>query len=196
LDWNWVYMVGTALLTLLGLWIWKPWAAAYTGEKAKNLARKEDLDKILAEVRAVTAATEAIKADITGGLWQRQMFWSQKRDLYIRLLGTITDLHDCHNKMISALRHSSEISAHAMSADAQTRLLGLGVDLHNGLVMAGVFASRECLAALMQYLEDFSKNPLDTRSEASHEAALLRLSDLQARLVRAAKKDLGSESET
>jgi hypothetical protein len=54
MDWTPVYVAAGALLNALILGIWKPWGAAYAGEKGKNFARKEDLDQILAEVRAVT----------------------------------------------------------------------------------------------------------------------------------------------
>jgi hypothetical protein len=42
--------VGAVILNNLILYFWKPWLGAYGAEKAKNLARKEDLDKILSEV--------------------------------------------------------------------------------------------------------------------------------------------------
>jgi hypothetical protein len=65
MDINWATISMTALASVLLngllLGVWKPWAAAYTGEKGKNFARKEDIDKILAEVKAVTQTQEEIK---------------------------------------------------------------------------------------------------------------------------------------
>ena len=103
MDWTWLYViVGTgasALLNFLVLYFWKPWAQAYAGEKAKNVARKEDLDKILLEVRAVTAATESIKADINGGLWERQMCWNQNAASLCRI--------DEKDSRVTELQHES-----------------------------------------------------------------------------------------
>ena len=53
MDWTWLYVIAGAALNNLILLVWKPWTQAYAGEKGKNFARKEDLDKILAEVRVV-----------------------------------------------------------------------------------------------------------------------------------------------
>jgi membrane protein implicated in regulation of membrane protease activity len=61
-----------ATLVLLAFWFWKPWAGAYASENGKNLARKEDLDAILAEVRAVTIAQKEIEHKLSGDLWHRQ----------------------------------------------------------------------------------------------------------------------------
>jgi hypothetical protein len=62
-DWiSWLQGIALVALNNLVLLFWKPWAGAYAGEKGKNLARKEDLNEILAEVRAVTART-SIRAE-------------------------------------------------------------------------------------------------------------------------------------
>jgi hypothetical protein len=65
-DWiSWLQGIALVALNNLVLLIWKPWAGAYAGEKGKNLARKEDLDKILDEVRAVTATQKAIEGKMS-----------------------------------------------------------------------------------------------------------------------------------
>ena len=52
---------------------------SYLREKGKNLATKEDVDRIVRK-------TEDIKAEVTGELWERQNRWTFKKELYIRLL--------------------------------------------------------------------------------------------------------------
>jgi hypothetical protein len=63
-------------------------AGAYLGsylrEKGKNLATREDVERI-------TRTTEEIKAEISGQMWEVQTRWSFKRDLYIRLLEGLGD---------------------------------------------------------------------------------------------------------
>ncbi len=68
MDWNWIHTIAIVVLNTLVLMIWKPWAKGYAGEKGKNLARTEDLDRIVAEVRAVTITQKEIEAKISGDM--------------------------------------------------------------------------------------------------------------------------------
>src|SRR5258708_34762309 len=45
---------------------------AYEEERGKRLATKEDIKNVVEQVQQVTKATEITKAEITGGLWERQ----------------------------------------------------------------------------------------------------------------------------
>jgi membrane protein implicated in regulation of membrane protease activity len=71
----WILVSAAAVVVInnLVLWLWKPWTEAYAGEKGKNLARKEDLDKILEEVHAVTQMQKEIEAKISGDAWDTAM---------------------------------------------------------------------------------------------------------------------------
>ena len=86
MDWTVIYIPATAILNALILGFWKPWGRAYAAEKGKNLARKEDLDAILAEVRAVTVAQKQIEQKLTGDLWDHQMRWNERKQIYADLL--------------------------------------------------------------------------------------------------------------
>jgi membrane protein implicated in regulation of membrane protease activity len=101
MDWTWLYGVAFVALNNLVLYFWKPWADAYAGEKGKNLARKEDLAAILAEVRAVAIAQKEIDAKISGELWERQCRLNQKRDAYANLLIALNRLNEVHSKRTS-----------------------------------------------------------------------------------------------
>lgn len=86
MDWTLVYVIVGVTLNTLVMYVWKPWTAAYVGEKGKTLARKEDLNEILAEVRAVTITQKEIEAKLAGDLWNRQMLWNQKRGHICRIV--------------------------------------------------------------------------------------------------------------
>jgi len=43
---------------------------AHGGEKEKTLAREDDIEKIVGEIKAVTHAQEAIKSQLSGDLWK------------------------------------------------------------------------------------------------------------------------------
>src|SRR6267154_6061151 len=82
MTWAELFAGAAFILNAIVIGFWKPWLGAYGGEKGKNLARKEDLDAILAEVRAVTIAQKEIEAKLTGDLWRQQTVRAEKRTLY------------------------------------------------------------------------------------------------------------------
>ncbi|MGB2632346.1 MAG: hypothetical protein WAM58_00290 [Candidatus Acidiferrum sp.] len=54
---------------------------AYLKKKGENLASKENVDEVLKEVRAVTATTKKIEAEISNEVWDRQKRWKLRRDI-------------------------------------------------------------------------------------------------------------------
>ena len=68
MDWSLVISGAGFTLNALVIGFWRPWLSAYGGEKGKNLARKEDLSEILAEVRAVTKTQKEIESKLAGDL--------------------------------------------------------------------------------------------------------------------------------
>jgi len=69
-------------------------------EKGKNLATHEDIQKLIAQIQKTTEATEQIKAQISGGLWEQQNRWTFKRDLYIRLLENLGITYHCTTRLL------------------------------------------------------------------------------------------------
>jgi hypothetical protein len=78
---------------------------AYFREKGKNLATREDIDRI-------THATEQIKAQISGDLWTKQNRWTFKADTYRRLLEGLSSLEIVFNLLLG-LDHSRRVGAPA-----------------------------------------------------------------------------------
>ena len=58
---------------------------AYLREKGKNLATREDIDRL-------THTTEEIKAKISGDLWLDQNRWTFRAEIYKELLESLGDL--------------------------------------------------------------------------------------------------------
>jgi hypothetical protein len=77
----WIAYAALAVLNLLSIWIWRPFFKAYAGETGKRLATHEDIEQIRSELRLQTEETESIKAQISGGLWIKQIHWNQRRPL-------------------------------------------------------------------------------------------------------------------
>jgi hypothetical protein len=76
-------------------------AGAYLGSylkrKGENLATREDVDKLLIQLSAVTQVTKVIEAKISNDVWERQRKWDIRRDALfegIRSLGAVEDALD------------------------------------------------------------------------------------------------------
>jgi hypothetical protein len=77
--------------SLVGGWLGS-YLGAYLKKKGENLATREDLDKLVEQVAAVTKTTKEIEAKISDEVWDRQKRWELKRDAIfeiIRELGTM-----------------------------------------------------------------------------------------------------------
>jgi hypothetical protein len=186
-------------LVVLIVGVWKPWLFGYGGEKGKNLARKEDIDKILAEVKLVTAAQEEIKSKLAGDLWHKQTLWDAKKETYGSLINAIHELSIDygHLSKILDLKDSPQNSptAESMITKAfirQIRTLSRHhAEFTHALSLAVIFLNKECQDALRAYNEVSSTK--DSRnmniSEATQEQQLLLT--LFTMIMKAARKELG-----
>ncbi len=183
MDFNWVNDIATAGLTLLVLWFWKPWSQAYAGEKGKNLARKEDLETILAEVRSVTITQKEIEAKLSGDLWTRQMHWNQKREFYADLLTYIHESQIGYADLIVALRTGQS------NKSALEKLRDQAGKFGRLYALSCIFPSAHCESALGDYNERRVASSAITEEWAESEAKLL--GNFAALITEIAKNDLG-----
>lgn len=85
----------TAGLTALAGWLVLRFSKpldSYTAEFAKQVARHQNLDKLVEEARRITDAAERIKSELSHENWDRQTRWTAKRDLYVQIAQTLGDL--------------------------------------------------------------------------------------------------------
>ena len=179
MDWNWLFVISVVVLNNLVLFVWKPWAQAYTGEKAKNLARKEDLVAILTEVRSVTATQKLIEARVSDDLWIKQTRWNQKRNRYFDLMRLVSKQAEAYFSAIAVLESGGE-----MTLDLHSR----HYKLQCAFRIADLFANESCFDAWKEYAD--SRNiPVSPDAEWARRewVALLHL---EKRLAVVAKDDL------
>src|SRR5262249_16925744 len=62
------------------------WVSSYLQVKAQNFAKKEDFNELKRQLQETTAATEEIKAEISGKLWVKQKLWDVKLRSYSDVL--------------------------------------------------------------------------------------------------------------
>ena len=133
-----------ALLAVARLWLgW--FLRPYLGEKAKNLATREDIDRVVRK-------TEDIKAEITGELWEKQNRWTFKRDLYIRLLENLGAAHRALDHLYDAetIHHVAEESESRKKwrADERAKLAESLETVHRTSAVASVVLNADALTAL------------------------------------------------
>lgn len=66
---------------------------SYATEKGKNYASKEDVDKIINQLKMTTEATEKIKSSIEHGIWRKKEIEALKRkklEEYIKLIARLS----------------------------------------------------------------------------------------------------------
>jgi hypothetical protein len=74
--------------------VFRPFLFGYSTMKGENLATYEDIQMIVAQVKAVTKTTEEIKAEISTGVWDKQKRWGMKRDVLFEATKRIAEVDD------------------------------------------------------------------------------------------------------
>lgn len=145
-----VLVVVAVILNNLILYFWKPWLGAYGAEKAKNLARKEYLNEILSEVRAVTATQKQIEAQLSGTEWNRQILWNKRFDVYSSAMSVLSDLEASTIQLSNSELLKGPGDSQAGFAD---RRWALTIDLRKLVGPMMLFATSAANEALSTYFE-------------------------------------------
>jgi hypothetical protein len=95
--WNIAALTGgiSAVLAAVGTWLLMRFTKpldSYTQEVAKQLARHQNLDKLVDETRRLTDVAEKIKSELAQENWDRQTRFVAKRDLYVSTAEALADL--------------------------------------------------------------------------------------------------------
>jgi hypothetical protein len=185
-------MESFSLQTLL-VWIGVGGAAylgAYLAAKGKNLARKEDLNGLVAEVRAVTITQKEIEARISGDLWERQWRLNQKRDAYARLLDLGQQIVDQYILLLGygKMAASDQRSAQQCYA-ASTKLVSLNLDWGRAGSSAFLFLDREAL----EILPRCTASRISSENEPDYQKLIDGLHAAQHDLIQRARLDLGGD---
>jgi hypothetical protein len=182
-----IYSLLSPILTILFLWLWKPWAGAYAREKGKNFARREDLDVILSEVRAVTATQREIESKISGEMWERQWRLNQKRDVYARLIEGMGELQLTFGTLAWFVK--SEDSRHTEGpSQISDRTKTLLLELERSRAVARIFLSSEAVKVIDEFERELKKPP----GELAYVEVSGTFARAMERLTSAAKDELGT----
>lgn len=168
---------------------------SYLRERGRNLATREDLDGILAQLRQTTRATEEIRTHFSGALWVEQARWDLKRDLYYRLLENLDESKRSIRNLLDVLL--SWPNADALQEEwegrktlAEERLSRALAEIHRARAVAAMMLSDQALQVLKTLYKDRKPKGRDEDVDEWLERELAATQRAYDLLVDAAKQDL------
>src|SRR6185312_10887002 len=127
----------------------------YGQKKGENLARKEDIDKLIADVADVTQTTREIEARISGELWDKQKQWEMKRDVLFELIKRMTIADNALLKMSTAFKVSEGdeqgLYWKSVKNDAMKKWTDASNELDEAISLADIVCSTETLSSLRAF---------------------------------------------
>jgi hypothetical protein len=178
-------VAGIPILTTLGVYVLARFSNvfdAYAGERAKLLAQFHNLDRLVEQTERLTLTTETIKTQISDEVWDRQMRWNFKRDLYIRLLQRVGEFRG-HVVRLKSFKQA----AHKLPNDAVLAQKGWSLyddiqqcflKLLNAIDVAPLVVSTSALAALLESFTPLRDKDLHSISDAEIDALVLEVQNV------------------
>jgi len=193
------------LVAVVGLFVL--YLRSYVQEKGKNLATKEDFQKLLDQTRQLTSETEQIKARISHQLWDRQATITLKRDMYFRLLSAIGELKKAlvEQKGLEVLRRTRDLAdakyaldLQAKRAESNTKFDQAVTELVRAANIAPLVIPDHAYAALERYVISVAEIPRGENVDivVNLEQQLQALERTTLELIAEARKDLGIPQST
>jgi hypothetical protein len=168
---------------------------SYLRKKGENTALHEDINKLVDQVSAVTAATETIRAQIGSDLWTRQIVWQQKREAYAKVLTVSHAVRESLIDLSQSFRASGR-SATEEQREATDQIVGKAQD-HYFLELAPALGREIDIAEIflghpaVKVLEEFRHWRHSAESGTGFPERVDFVAGWRTRLIDAARKDLG-----
>jgi hypothetical protein len=195
-------IAGIPILTTIGVYLLARFTNvfdAYAGERARLLAQFHNLDKLVEQTTKLTATTETIKARISDEVWDRQMRWNFKRDMYVRLMEAIGERLDVEgqNKLLEQIRRRGPTDRALFGAERDKAMIR-AQDVQARLVRAACVGplvissdSHQVLIETNAAIKKVNYDLPDFETVCDHNLKVLQ--DGLNRLFGSARKDLGIE---
>jgi hypothetical protein len=88
--------------------VFRPYLLGYSTKKGEHLATREDTQQIIDHLEEVTKATEAIKAEISTGVWDKQKRWGMKRDVLFEATKRIAEIDNAVRSYATAVKEDEK----------------------------------------------------------------------------------------
>lgn len=152
----------------------------YLGEKAKNLATREDFNMLLEQLKRATEETERIKAKLSSRHWLSQQQWSIRDRHYAGLLASITQLRlSLEDRNDHFAEPGSEHDSSFDENEYFTQLSRQGheayLKLREQIGPASVFLSDKTIEALENLISEHWHTSVDAVSTAEYVSTFLQI---------------------
>ena len=195
-------IAGLPILTTIGVYLLARFTNvfdAYAGERAKLLAQFHNLDKLVEQTAKITETTKLIESRVSYDLWDRQMRWNFKRDIYIRLMEALGEALDVegHSKLLEQIRRRGPQDPVLFASERDKLLLRqqeVKARLVRAVCVGPLVISAESHQLLIETNAAIKKVNYDLPDfEFLSDHNLKVLQDALNRLLFTARKDLGIE---
>lgn len=176
------------------------WWNAYSDEKGKNLATKEDFNDLKEQTRQLTETTKEIESKIDNRMWDRQKQWELKRDTVIELVKVMKEFEQATMALGIAIKakiaapdnmklfHQEKVSKRIAVWEP------LSVKLEQHIYLATLVFGRETISALhgvAVIVRDVSSDALSEKNPDAYAARNLELVQQFSKLRDVLRDDLG-----
>lgn len=188
-DWKSVAALTSVALLWITKSVWEPFLKGYTEQRGKQLATSEDIEKVLQELKATTAAVETVRVSVSALEWDRQWRLDQKRDAYIRLVSSMEHMRTT-NMRLHDLRQAA--SDPTVIATAKTKYDDAILDFQTSRSLARLFCNVEAVRVAGYLVNPLRKIELeDTPEKERFEAAHNLIRNARRQVTEQARLDLG-----
>jgi len=180
------------------------YGGAYLKKRAENLATRDELDKLIEQMKATTEATKAIESRIDDQVWNKQRQWELKREALLGGAWAVNDFMVAVMKVNAAFaieERQGDIAFGTQLANHQTEAMTIlnkaSYDFQRAQVLVSVVSGIETQTAFVsmeEILKRISSQVVDGNTTIFKELMPLVMTAATA-ITNAIRKDLGVEVE-
>jgi hypothetical protein len=189
------------LALVLGYHLLKSGLTSYLGQKAINLATREDFAQLLDQQKKTTQEVEAIRSDITHGTWLKQQRWEARRERYGTLLSALFQYQSREGVRLKELQLARSGTLGVEDAEffgKYTRQhIDESIDIHEAIFTAMFVVNKEANLILRKYLEQLlamsREQPTSDNIESLIEKSQENAANAFAELLKIAEKEFNED---
>jgi len=188
-----------AVLSLVGGWAGS-FLGSYLKKKGENLATHEDVDKLVAQMRAVTQATKEIESKISNEVWKQQKKWELKREVLFEATRRLSEIDDVLLSLNTVLEPANGMAEESGYAEAKyertTKWRRASTAFDETRLFIGIVCGTETIEAFdtVGNLTNMIAAKITQKDRSYYKTSMADLLKSLAKARLAIRKELGTDS--